>query len=117
MPALIQRYRDQYAMKKKSYDREKSVLDGIQQELGTLFVREVDGSAIQRWYQGLTGKKNLSAGTAVRHFNVMHHMMAKACTMWSKETGIDRNPADQVEIMRSDDARERYLSAEEIIDL
>jgi len=50
----------------------------------------------------------------VRHFNVMHHMMEKAATIWSQETGIDRNPADQVEVKRPDDQRERYLSAEEI---
>ena len=28
---------------------------------------------------GLSWEKELSQGTAVRHFNVMHHMMAKAC--------------------------------------
>jgi integrase len=44
----------------------------------------------------------------------MHHMMEKASVIWSKETGIDRNPADQVEVYRPDDQRERYLSAEEI---
>lgn len=43
----------------------------------------------------------VTAGTAVRHFKVMHHMMAKAATIWSKETGTDRNPADQVEIRRA----------------
>ena len=59
-------------------------------------------------------KAGLLAGTAVRHFNVMHHMMEKAATIWSKETGIDRNPADQVEVKRPDDQRDRYLSAEEI---
>src|SRR5438067_3197701 len=39
--------------------------------------------------------------------------------MWcmTKETGIDRNPADQVEVYRPDDQRERYLSAEEISSL
>ena len=47
----------------------------------------------------------------------MHHMMEKAATIWSKETGIDRNPADQVEVKRPDDQRERYLSAEEIASL
>src|SRR5580658_5110962 len=114
MTALIQRYREVYATKKKSYDRETSLLDGIQQELGTLFVREVDGPAVERWRQSLIGNKKLSAGTAERHFNVMHHMMAKACTIWSKVTGIDRNPADQIEVMRPDDTRERYLSAEEM---
>jgi integrase len=114
MTALIKRYREEYATKKRSYDREMSVLDGIQKELGNLFVREVDGLAVQRWYQGLTGQKMLSVGTAVRHFNVMHHMMEKACTIWSKETGIDRNPADQIEVVRPDDERDRYLSAEEI---
>jgi hypothetical protein len=41
-------------------------------------------------------------------------MMAKASTIWSKETGIDRNPADQVEVRRPDDARDRYLSEEEL---
>ena len=44
----------------------------------------------------------------------MHHMMGKAATIWSKETGIDRNPADQIEVKRPDDQRERYLSDEEI---
>jgi integrase len=47
----------------------------------------------------------------------MHHMMEKAASIWSKETGIDRNPADLVEVKRPDDQRERYLSAEEIASL
>jgi len=41
-------------------------------------------------------------------------MMEKASTIWSKETGINRNPADQVEVKRADDQRERYLNVEEI---
>ncbi len=44
----------------------------------------------------------------------MHYMMAKALTIWSKETGIDRNPADQIEVRRPDDARDRYLSENEL---
>jgi integrase len=114
MSALINRYRDEYASKKKSWSREKSILEGIRQELGRLFVREVDGRAVHQWYRALTDVNGLSAGTAVRHFNVMHHMMAKASSIWSKESGIDRNPADQIEVRRLDDQRERYLSAEEI---
>ena len=110
MSALIDRYWEQYGRKKKSSDREKSILEGIRRELGMLFVREIDGSAIDRWYQSLIEEKGLSPGTAVRHFNVMHHMMGKAAAIWSKETGIDRNPADQVEVKRSDDQRERYRS-------
>jgi integrase len=117
MSALIDRYWEQYASKKKSQDREKAVLEGIRGQLGDLFVREVDGASIQSWYQGLTEAKGLSAGTAVRHFNVMHHMMEKAATIWSKETGIDRKPADEVEVKRPDDQRDRYLSAEEIVSL
>jgi integrase len=117
MSALIDRYLDEYGIKKKSSERERSVLDGIREELGDMFVREVDGRAVDRWYQGLTERHGLSAGTAVRHFNVMHHMMGKAASIWSKETGIDRNPADQVEVKRPDDQRERYLSAEEIVSL
>jgi hypothetical protein len=50
MTALIKRYSEQYVSKKKSEDREKSILDGIREELGSLFVREVDGAAVQRWY-------------------------------------------------------------------
>jgi len=114
MTALIDRYRDQYGIKKKSWDREKSILEDTRKEFGNVFVREIDGAAVNRWYQGLTSEKGLSPGTAVRHFNVMHHMMAKATTIWSKETGIDRNPADEVEVRRPDDQRERYLNAEEI---
>ena len=111
--SLIDRYTKEYARKKKSASRENSILERIRRELGHYFVREVDGPAVQRWFGGLTDG-GLSEGTAVRHFNVMHHMMEKASTIWSKDTGIDRNPADQIEVKRPDDQRERYLSAEEI---
>ncbi len=114
MSALIDRYWMHYGIKKRSADRESSVLDGIRSELGQLFVREIDGNAISRWYENLTGVRELSPGTALRHFNVMHHMMKKAATLWSKDTGIDRNPADQVEVRRPDDQRDRYLSADEL---
>jgi integrase len=114
MSALIDRYWEHYGQRKRSASREKSVMDGIRADLGRRFVREVDGEAISRWYQGLTYLHSLSPGTAVRHFNVMHHMMAKASTIWSVETGIDRNPADLVEIKRPDDARDRYLSRDEL---
>ena len=114
MSALIDRYWTHYGVKKRSASREKSVLDGIRSELGRSFVREVDGVAVGRWYENLTAVRDLSPGTAVRHFNVMHHMMEKASTIWSKETGIDRNPADQVEVRRPDDQRDRYLSEDEL---
>ena len=92
-------------------------MEGIQNELGSMFVREVDGRTVNHWYSGLMERQGLSAGTAVRHFNVMHHLMEKAATIWSKETGIDRNPADVVEVERPNDQRDRYLSAEEIAGL
>ena len=114
MTALIDRYWTHYGQKKRSADREHSVLEGIRSELGGLFVRETDGHAVGCWYENLMAVRNLSPGTAVRHFNVMHHMMAKASTIWSKETGIDRNPADQVEVRRPDDSRDRYLSEDEL---
>lgn len=114
MTDLIDRYWTHYGRKKLSADREKSIVEGIRSELGRLFVREVDGVAVQRWYENLTGERGLADNTAVRHFNVMHHMMEKASTIWSKETGIDRNPADHVEVRRPDDARDRYLSEDEL---
>ena len=114
MSALIDRYWEQCASKKKSQDREKSVLEGIRDRLGNLFVREASGAAIDGWCRSLSAEKGLTEGTAARHFNVMHHMMGKASTIWSKETGIDRNPADEVEVKRPDDQRERYLDADEI---
>jgi len=114
MSALLDRYWTHYGMKKRSSSREKSVIEGIRGSLGSAFVREVDGSAIARWYEDLTAVRGLSAGTAVRHFTVMHHMMEKAATIWSRETGIDRNPADQVDVRRPDDQRDRYLSEDEL---
>jgi len=114
MSALIDRYWTHYGVKKRSASREKSVLDGIRSELGRSFVREVDGDAVGRWYENLTSVRDLAPGTAVRHFNVMHHMMEKASSIWSKDTGIDRNPADQVEVRRPDDQRDRYLSEDEL---
>src|ERR1051325_5509224 len=71
MSALIDRYWTHYGMKKRSADREKSILAGIRSELGRSFVREVDGDAVARWYENLTTVRELSPGTAVRHFNVM----------------------------------------------
>ena len=114
MSELINRYWTHYGSRKASADREKSIVEGIRAELGRLFVREVDGVAVQRWYENLTGVRGLADNTAVRHFNVMHHLLEKASTIWSKETGIDRNPADHVEVRRPDDSRERYLSEEEL---
>ncbi len=114
MSELIDRYWKHYGSKKRSAEREKSITEGIRNELGKLFVREIDGVAVSRWYANLTGFRGLSDGTAVRHFNVMHHMMKKASTIWSKETGLDRNPADDVEVRRPDDTRERYLSEGEL---
>jgi integrase len=114
MSALIDRYWTHYVIKKRSASREKSVAEGIRSELGRCFVREIDGNAVGRWFENLTVTQELSPDTAVRHFNVMHHMMEKASTIWSRETGIDRNPTDQVEVMRPDDQRDRYLSEDEL---
>src|SRR5205809_7987676 len=57
MTALIDRYWQEYGSKKKSSSREHSVIEGIRDELGNLFVREVDGRAVDRWYQGLTERR------------------------------------------------------------
>ena len=114
MTVLIDRYWKEYGSQKKSSEREKSIVEVIREEMGRQFVREVDGVAVGKWFANLTGVRGLSAGTAVRHFNVMHHMMEKASTIWSKETGLDRNPADQIEVKRPDDQRDRYLSLEEL---
>jgi integrase len=114
MSDLIDRYWRQYGSRKASADRERSIVEGIRSELGRKFVREVDGVAIQHWYENLTGKRGLADNTAVRHFNVMHHMMEKASTIWSAETGLDRNPASLIEVRRPDDSRERYLSEDEL---
>jgi len=117
MSDLIDRYWQHYGSKKASADREKSIVEGIRAELGRKFVREVDGIDVQRWYENLTGVRGLADNTAVRHFNVMHHMMKKASTIWSKDTGLDRNPADMVEVRRLDDSRERFLSEDELFRL
>ena len=81
MSGLIDRYLTHYGNKKLSADREKSILEGIRTELGRTFVREVDGVAVQRWYENVTGIHGLAANTTVRHFNVMHHMIEKTSTL------------------------------------
>jgi len=92
--ALIERYQEEYGQKKKSWDRERSVLEGFGTELGRMFVRELeDGSAIDRWYKNLTAKHRLSAGTAVRHFNVVHHM-------WERRPRSGRRKPELIEIRR-----------------
>jgi hypothetical protein len=81
MSALIDRYWAHYRVKKRSANRGKSILDGIRSDLGRSFVREIDGGEVSRWYENLTAVRDLSPGMAVRHFNVMHHMMEKASTI------------------------------------
>src|ERR1700689_566578 len=61
MSELIDRYWEQYGRRKKSQEREKSVLEGVRHAMGNRFVREVDGVIVNRWYQGLTAAKGLSA--------------------------------------------------------
>ena len=117
MDDLLDLYWKQYGVKKKSADREKSIVEGIRAQLGRMFVREVDGMVVQEWYDNLTDVRELAVNTAERHFHVMHHMMRKASTVWAKVTGIDRNPADQVEVEHLDDSRKRYLSEEELLRL
>ena len=63
MSVLLDRYEQQYARKKRSYSREKSILAGIRKSLGTRFVREVDGVAVEHWYHDLTEVK----GSVSRH--------------------------------------------------
>jgi hypothetical protein len=40
-------------------------------------------------------------------------MMAKASSICSKDTGLERNPADEVEVRGPDDSGNRYLSEDE----
>jgi integrase len=64
MSVLIDRYWVQYASKKKSADREKSILDGLRSEQGKFFVRELaDGTAIDQRERYLTAEEipNLKA--------------------------------------------------------
>ncbi len=69
------------------------------QSLANKFAREVDGIAVGEWYENLTAARGLFCQHGrSRHFVIMHHMMRKAASIWSKETGLGRNPADQVEV-------------------
>ena len=88
MSALIDRYWAHYGVKKRSASREKSVLEGIREGLGKFFVREVDGDAVGGWYERLTAVRELSPGTAVRHFNVMHHMRRRLRRFGPKIPGL-----------------------------
>ncbi len=117
MNDLLDKYWTHYGQKKKSADREKSIVEGIRSELGRMFVREVDAMAIQEWYDNLTDVRELAPNTAERHFHVMHHMMRKASTIWARITGLNYNPADQVEVEHIDDTRKRYLTEQEFVRL
>ncbi len=46
MTDLIERYIAQYGQKKRSADRERSILKVIREEMGMKFVREVDGKTV-----------------------------------------------------------------------
>ena len=63
MSALIDRYWQTLRRQEEIQRPGEAVLEGIRQELGHLFVREVDGLAdVDRWYQRLTDEKGLSRG-------------------------------------------------------
>ena len=112
MTVLIDRYWSEYGLNKKSSEREKSIVEGIRMEMGRLFVREVDGVTVGKWYANLTGVRKLSAGTAVRHFHVMHHMMEKASTIWSKATELTGIRQIKSKFINPDDQRDPFLSLE-----
>ncbi len=50
MDDLTDRYREKYGVKKKSADREKSIVEGVRSMLGRMSVHEVDGMAVQERY-------------------------------------------------------------------
>ena len=77
MTELIDRYWNEYGSKKKSSDRERSVLNVIREELGAMFVREVDGQAVDRWYQGLTAKRGLSPDRKSTRLNSSHLKLSR----------------------------------------
>src|SRR3989442_12593995 len=65
MSALIDKYWTHYGIKKRSADREKSIVEDIRSELGKLLVRAVDANAITCWYETLTIVGQDSPATAV----------------------------------------------------
>jgi hypothetical protein len=73
MSDLIDRYWEHYGSKKASADRERAIVEGIRAELGRMFVREVDGIDVQRWYE-----------------NTNSLVAAKLFRMWWPETGSNR---------------------------
>src|SRR3989442_14410598 len=65
MFALIDKNWTHYGIKKRSADREKSIVEDIRSELGKLLVRAVDANAITCWYETLTIVGQDSPATAV----------------------------------------------------
>ncbi len=55
MTVLIDRYWSEYSQRQNRGEREKSIVEGIRMEMGRLFVQEVDGVAMRKWYANLTG--------------------------------------------------------------
>ena len=96
---------------------ERLIANPASQKILSMFLVELRQRLRQEWYDNLTDVRELAVNTAERHFHVMHHMMRKASTIWATTTGIDRNPADQVEVEHIDDTRKRYLSEEELLRL
>ena len=96
---------------------ERLIANPASQKILAMFLVELRQRLRQEWYDNLTDVRELAVNTAERHFHVMHHMMRKASTIWATTTGIDRNPADQVEVEHIDDTRKRYLSEEELLRL
>jgi integrase len=96
---------------------ERLIANPASQKILAMFLVELRQRLRQEWYDNLTDVRELAVNTAERHFHVMHHMMRKASRIWATTTGIDRNPADQVEVEHIDDTRKRYLSEEELLRL
>jgi hypothetical protein len=56
-------------VKKKSADREKSIVESIRAEKGPMFVRDVDPVAILAWYDNPTNVRELAVNTAERQLS------------------------------------------------
>lgn len=107
---IIERYRDEISVKKKSHNSEKFILNAfLKTDIASMTLSQVHNSDFAKYRDRRL--KGVKAGTANRELSIIKHALDLAKNEWGYP--IVKNPLAQLKKLKVQNARERRLKPEE----
>jgi len=108
---IIERYRDEISIKKKSYNTEVYVLNAfLRTDLAKLRLTQLSTSDFSLYRENRL--KSVKAGTVNRELGIIQHALSIARDEWS--IPLKENPLDRLKKLKVNNARDRRLKSGEL---